>query len=128
MRILRWILGISLLERLENYEVRIMTGVVKIAEIIRSSRQMVWAQVEEGVRGAWEQPIKGRRSRGREKIRWRDRVKDDIDRKANLPTDTKTPNSQHWRAYQETMQALMANSCPNSAYEGANSGHDLSLG
>ena len=38
MRMLRWIMGISLLERLENDEIRRMAGVVKITEMIREAR------------------------------------------------------------------------------------------
>ena len=74
MRMLRWIMGISLLERLENDEIRRMAGVVKITEVIREARLRWFGHVlrmdgGEGVRRAWEEPVRGRRSRGRQRIR-----------------------------------------------------------
>ncbi|XP_064120190.1 uncharacterized protein LOC135224796 [Macrobrachium nipponense] len=88
MRILRWIMRISLLERLENDEIR-RAGLVKITEMIRKARLRWYGHVlrmddEEGVKRAWEEPVRGRISRGRQRIRWRDKVKEDMDRRGRL--------------------------------------------
>ena len=86
MRMLRRIMGISLRERLENDEIRRRAGVMKITEVIRESRLRWFGHVlrmddEEGVKKALEEPVRGRRSRGRQGIRWRDKVKDDMERR-----------------------------------------------
>ena len=78
MGMLRWIMGISLIERLENDEIRRRAGIVKIAEVIREACLRWCGHVlrmddEEDVKRAWEQPVRGIRSRGRRKIRWRER-------------------------------------------------------
>ena len=78
-------MGISLLERLENDEIRRMAGIVKITEVIREARLRWCGHVlrmtgEEVVKRAWEEPVRGRRSRGRQRIRWRDKVKDDMEK------------------------------------------------
>ena len=86
MRMLRWILGISLLERLENEEIRRSVGVRKITDVIGKSRLRWYEHVarmdeEESVRRAWMEPVRGRRSRGRQRIRWRDKVGGDLERR-----------------------------------------------
>ena len=50
---------------------------------------------EEGVKMAWVEPVRGRRSRGRQRIRWRDRVKDDLERRGLVEEDAFERN--HWR-------------------------------
>ena len=83
MRMLRWILGVSLLERLQNDEIRRIAGVAKVTELIRVSRLRWYGHVlrmddEENVKKAMIEPVRGRRSRGRQRIRWKDKVKDDM--------------------------------------------------
>ena len=100
MRMLRWIMGISLLERLENDDIRRMAGLVKITEVIRESRLRWYGHVlrmdgEERVKKAWEEPVRGRRSRGRQRIRWRDKVKDDMERRGLVEEDAFDRNN--WR-------------------------------
>ena len=34
----------------------------------------------EGVKRAWEEHVRGRRSRGRQRIRWQDKAKEDMER------------------------------------------------
>ena len=102
MRMLRWIMGISLRERLENDEIRRRAGVMKITEVIRESRLRWFGHVlrmddEEGVKKALEEPVRGRRSRGRQRIRWRDKVKDDMERKGLVEEDAFDRN--HWRRH-----------------------------
>ncbi|XP_064078467.1 uncharacterized protein LOC135195890 [Macrobrachium nipponense] len=70
MRMLWWIMGLSLLERLEKDEIR-RVGLVKITDVIRESQLRWYGHVlrmddEEGVKKAWEEPVRGRRSRGRQ--------------------------------------------------------------
>ena len=36
---------------------------------------------------AWEEPVRGRRSRGRQKIRWRDKMKDDMEHRGLAEED-----------------------------------------
>ena len=67
-------MGILLIERLENDGIRRRAGIVKITEVIREARLRWCGHVlrmgdEEGVKRAWEEPVRGRRSRGRQKIR-----------------------------------------------------------
>ena len=100
MRMLRWIMSISLLERLENDEIRRRAGVVKITEVIREARLRWCGHVlrmdgEEGVKRAWEEPVRGRRSRGRQRIRWRDKVKDDMERRGLVEEDAL--DRRYWR-------------------------------
>ncbi|XP_064093992.1 uncharacterized protein LOC135206581 [Macrobrachium nipponense] len=93
MRILRWIMGILLLERLENDEIIRKAGFVKIAKKIRESRlrwyghHVLRMDDEEGVKRDWEKPIRGRRPRGRQRKRWRDKVKEDMERRGLVEDD-----------------------------------------
>ncbi|XP_064101858.1 uncharacterized protein LOC135212417 [Macrobrachium nipponense] len=91
MRLLMWIMGISLFERLDNDEIR-RDSLVKITEVIRDSRLRWYGHVlrmddEEGVRRDWEEPVRGRRPRRRQKIRWRDKVKEDMERRGLVEDD-----------------------------------------
>ncbi|XP_064121793.1 uncharacterized protein LOC135226281 [Macrobrachium nipponense] len=76
-RMLRWIMGILLLERLENDEIR------------RAGwyRHVLRMDDEERVKRAWEEPVRGRRSRGRQRIRWQDRVKEHMERRGLVQDD-----------------------------------------
>lgn len=83
MRMLRWMLGISLRDRLRNEEIRRRAGIVKISDKIREARLRWYGHVlrkpeGEAVKRVWRQPVVGRRSRGRQRLRWRDRVERDM--------------------------------------------------
>ncbi|XP_064089918.1 uncharacterized protein LOC135203915 [Macrobrachium nipponense] len=89
MRMLKQIMGISLLERGENDKIR-RADLVKIAEVIREAR-LRWnghvLRMDEGVKRAWEEPVRGRRSRGRQRFRWRDKEKEDMERRGLVEDD-----------------------------------------
>ena len=56
-------MGLSLLKRLTNDELRQMQGLVKITEVIRESRlrwfgHVIRMDVEERVRRAWEESVR----------------------------------------------------------------------
>ena len=100
MRMLRWMLGISLLERLENEDIRRGAGVRKITDLIAESRLRWYGHVvrmdeEENVKRAWLEPVRGRRSRGRQRIRWRDKVSSDLEKRGLVEDDAYERNS--WR-------------------------------
>ncbi|XP_064103428.1 uncharacterized protein LOC135213381 [Macrobrachium nipponense] len=80
----------SLLERLVNDEIRRKAGLEKRSEVIRESRLRWhgdWGCFEEGVKKrAWEESVGGR-SRGRQRMRWRDRVKEDMERRGLVEDD-----------------------------------------
>ena len=83
MRMLRWMLGISLRERRRNDDIRAEAGVVAISEKIREARMRWFGHImrreeEDPVKVAWRHPIEGRRTVGRQRIRWRDIVERDL--------------------------------------------------
>ena len=93
MRMLRWILGISLKDKIRNEEIRRRCGVVDIAEKVRETRLKWYGQITrrdngEPVRDILELDIKGNRGRGRPKKRWIDCVKEDLNEK-ELTVDMK---------------------------------------
>ena len=79
MRMLRWILGISLREHLNNDEIRNRAGVVSIIKKVEESRLRWFGHImrmddEEIVKKAVKQDVTGKRSRGRQRVRWSDGV------------------------------------------------------
>ena len=83
MRMLRWILGISLLERIESEDIRKRAGVCKITDKACESRMRWYGHVvrrDENnlIRKAKDMAVEGRRSRGRQRIRWTDVVERDM--------------------------------------------------
>ena len=100
MRMLRWILGVSLMERIENQEIRKRVGVCKITDKARESRLRWYGHVarrdeDSWIRKAHDMGIEGRRSRGRQKIRWRDVVGRDMNT-LDIENDD-VHNRQEWR-------------------------------
>ena len=84
MRMIRWIMGISLMDRCTNEEIRRCAGVVCIAEKLREARLRWLGHVERRDQDTWVQrvrrePVVGRRSRGRQKLRWSDVLKKDME-------------------------------------------------
>ena len=85
MRMVRWIAGISLLERRESEDIRRMCGICNIREKAREARLRYFGHVirredDEPVKKAMMMPVSGRRSVGRQRIRWRDVVNRDMNK------------------------------------------------
>ena len=86
MRILRNMCKILLKEQRRNDDIRKLAGVVKISEKVQEGR-LRWLgyamkrEPESGVRRAYETLVKTKRSRGRQKLRWRDVVHRDMKQK-----------------------------------------------
>ena len=83
MRMLRWIMGISLREKKTNKSIKEMAGVIWIEEKAREERLRWFGHVkrrvgEEPSRRAMEVNVPGRRKRGRQAKRWMDCVKEDV--------------------------------------------------
>ena len=65
IKMLRWIMGISFLERLETDEIRRRASVVKISVVIRERQLRRYGHVlimdgKEEVKRAWEELVRGR--------------------------------------------------------------------
>ena len=100
MRMLRWILGVSLMERIESEEIRKRVGVCKITDKARESRLRWYGHVarrdeDSLIRKVHDMGIEGRRSRGRQKIRWRDVIGRDM--KALDIEHIDVHNRQEWK-------------------------------
>ena len=85
MRMVRWIAGVSLLERRESEDIRRMCGICNIKEKAREARLRYFGHVirredDEPVKRAMMMPVRGRRSVGRQRIRWGDVVKRDMNK------------------------------------------------
>ena len=83
MRMVRWIAGISLLERKESQDIRRMCGICNVIEKAREARLRYYGHIirreeEEPIRRAKDMPVIGRRSVGRQRIRWMDVVNRDM--------------------------------------------------
>ena len=94
MRMLRWMLGVSLLDRCTNEEIRSCLKVTVISEKLREARLRWFGHVVRRdetslVRSAWDESVTGRRSRGRQKLRWSDVLKKDMEMKGVREQDAK---------------------------------------
>lgn len=83
MRMLRWILGVSLKDKNRNENIRKAAGVACISEKAREARLRWYGHVERADEGSsikriMNAEVKGHRSRGRQKKRWRDSIQQDI--------------------------------------------------
>ena len=86
MRMLRWMCGVTRLDKIRNERIR---GIMKVGEITKKvqERKLKWyghvmRREEHHVgRRAMEMKVQGRRKKGRPKRRWLDKVKDDIKEK-----------------------------------------------
>jgi len=83
MRMLRWILGVSLKDRKRNEDIRRTVGVASIMDKIREARLRWYGHVqrrEDGncVMRIMEAEVYGHRSRGRQQKRWFDMVQQDL--------------------------------------------------
>jgi exonuclease III len=90
MRMLRWMLGVSRMERIRNVEIRKRVGVVNISDKMRECRlrwlgHVVRRDERNQIRRVWELEVDGKRPRGRPKLRWKDVVRKDMsDRKIDV--------------------------------------------
>ena len=98
MRMLRWIMGVTLHDKKRNEDIRRQLGVADIAEKVRETRLRWYGHVqrsEQYIKRAMEEKVTGSRSRGRQKLRWRDCVQNDLNHKHLLDQD---PNDRkRWR-------------------------------
>ena len=85
MRMLRMMLGVTLNDKLRNEEVRRRTTVTtSVVTIVKRSKLRRYGHLqgkneEEVVRLAWEEPIKGKRSRRRQLKRWKDGLRERLE-------------------------------------------------
>src|SRR6218665_850401 len=83
MRLLRWILEVSLRDRRRNEDIREVLGVACITDKVREARMRWFGHVmrrEDGccIKRIINAEVYGRRSRGRQKKRWRDKIQEDL--------------------------------------------------
>ena len=100
MRMLRWIMGISLRERRRNEDIRQLAEIACISEKIREARLRWFGKVMQSgeastIQKALDKPISGKRSRGRQKLRWRDVVRSDLEIRGLSEEDAKIKRG--WR-------------------------------
>ena len=80
MRMLRWILGITLKDMQRNENIRKRIGVACITDKIREARLRWYGHVERSgdtsIRRAMKLEVHGLRSRGRQKKRWMDMIQE----------------------------------------------------
>jgi len=100
MRMVRWIAGISLRERRESADIRRMAGICSIREKAREARLRYFGHVKRGaeegpVRRAMEMEVRGRRSVGRQRKRWKDTAKEDM--RALGTVEEETQDRRLWR-------------------------------
>ena len=100
MRMLRWILGVSLRDHVSNEEVRKRARIECISDVIRKAK-LTWyehvlrRQEEHPIKRAWQSQVKGRRTRGRQKLRWKDGLETEM-RKLGL-TEQDAVDRKRWR-------------------------------
>jgi len=80
MRVLRWILGLTMKDKKRNDDIRRILGVACITNKVREARLRWFRHVqrreeEDCVRRILEADVRGQRSRGRQRKRWIDVVK-----------------------------------------------------
>ena len=81
MRMVRWAMGVSLLEHRRNEEILEEAKVEKIATVMR---RLEWfghvkrRDETENIRAVVETKMEGKRPRGRPKLRWKDTVRGDL--------------------------------------------------
>ena len=83
MKMSRWSLGVTRLDKIPNTEIRKKMGIAPIADKMRESRLRWYGHVqrqdpEQVAKTAWELEIDGVRPRGRPKMRYIDTVKKDM--------------------------------------------------
>ena len=93
MRMLRMMLGVTLKDKLRNEEVRrTMTVKTSVVKIVERSKLRWYGHL---VRQAWEELIKGKRSRGRQLKRWKDGLRERLEELGLEKQDAQ--DRQKWR-------------------------------
>jgi len=92
MKMLRWSVGLTRLDRVPNADIRKRLGIAPITSKLRESRMRWYGHVlrrerDEVARNAWEMDVKGKRPRGRPKTRWKDVVAKDLVALSLHPSD-----------------------------------------
>ena len=100
MRMVRWITGISLRQRMESEMIRRMAGICNIKEKAREARLRYLGHVlrrdhQHPIRRAYEEPVRGMRSVGRQRLRWKDVIRKDMEAKGLREEDA--ANRNRWR-------------------------------
>ena len=100
MRMLRWILGISLRDKIRSEDIRKRSGVTDIVDKMQESRLRWYGhisrrEVEQDIRRVMEMEVEGNRGRGRPKRRWMDCVEKDMEVKRLTKEDAE--NRVKWR-------------------------------
>ena len=83
MRMVRWAMGVSLLEQWRNEEILEEAKVEPIAIVMRRRRLESFGHVKrrdetENIRAVVEMKMEGKCPRGRPKLRWKDTVRRDL--------------------------------------------------
>ena len=83
MRMVRWAMGVSLLEHRRNEEILEEAKVEAIATVMRRRRLEWFGHVKrrgetENIRAVAEMKMEGKRPRGRPKLRWKDTIRRDL--------------------------------------------------
>ena len=81
MRMLRWIKGISLKDRVRSKKIRAELGVAQIRDKVKDARLRRFGHVKRSdcyIKTAYEMKVIGKRSRGRQKIRCSDCLSKDL--------------------------------------------------
>ena len=94
MRMLRWMLGISLRDRNRNEDIRKKLGVACVSDKIREARLRWYGHVmrreeDSCLKRIMKADVYGRRSRGRQKKRWEDAIREDMKHLKLKNEDTK---------------------------------------
>ena len=84
MRMVRWAMGVSLLEHRGNEEILEEAKVEQILATVMRRRRLEWIgrvnrrDETENIRAVVEMKMDGKRPRGRPKLRWKDTVRRDL--------------------------------------------------
>jgi len=102
---LRWMLGLTRLDRVMNMDIRKRLGVAPITEKMREAwlqwyGHVVHSSDDSVAKAALRLSPRGWRPRGRLKIRWLDRLKDDMKKRNIEPEDAL--NRAKWRRASRT--------------------------
>ena len=101
MSMLRKMLGVTLRDKIRNEEVRrrttVMTSVVTVVEQnkLRWYGHVLRKEKEDVVKQAWEEPVRGKRSRGRQLKRWKDGLRERLEELGLREQDAK--DRQRWK-------------------------------
>ena len=100
MRMVRWAMGVSLLEHRRNEEILEKAKVEAIATVMRWRRLEWFGHVKrrvetENIRAVAEMKMEGKRPRGRPKLRWKDTVRRDL--KAWKIKEECATNRERWK-------------------------------